>query len=883
MAQAATVDRLLLVHFDGGLSGSSYTPGPGEVLQGTLRLKGGGETLSQGILSARGGLEGIRFLPAVSLTGKNAQGEDILNAGFVIEIVARRTAAAQGFQTLLAVHGSVAYRYRSDSSSVTQFMTYGPQSTGWRTVSGAGVPVSDAERVHYALVYTYGSPSQCTLSCYVQGGQVGSSLTNTTAAEGQPTWGVMFGGDSHPSAAGRGMPLDIDAIAFSTLDGPFDPDSDLALLPKTRLTVDAGDGLAVQEGGTMDQYKLRLSREPLGSVTVRVQELSDPPQVTVTPSEVTFSPSNWQVLQTVYVTPVTDAAGEAPVHGTTLRHRTSSPSDPEYDALEALDLSVTVYDQDYSETDGLARPTPEQLLWQDHEVGMFIHYSINTYLDQEWDTSANPSNLALFNPTALSTDEWVAAAEAMGARYIVFVAKHVGGFCMWQTQTTTYSIRNTPYKDGQGDVLRDLVDSCKARAMRLGVYLSPQDRFHGAGVGGTTFKAADQDRYNAVYRAQLTEVLRDYGPFVEVWFDGSIVTPVADLLEAHAPNAMVFQCPGGRSTIRWVGNEDGYCPYPAWNAVAKAVADTGTATAANSDPAGDVWLPIECDARTRNTWFWNAGNAHTLKSLDALMGMYTRSVGHGAVLLLNMTPDPTGALPQADVDRVRQFGQEVQRRFGRPLAQTSGAGDLLTLVLPEPHALNHVVLMEDITHGERIREYVVEGRVGTAWQRLCSGTAVGHKKIDAFASVEQVAEVRLRCLRSVGEPILRRMAVYHTDTASYDPPQHPFSVVDQWYPGHPATGPDPTPWDIDITSFIHDAGRFEVVFERTGGDQDIEIRSVLLLIDSVAQPNWVESLGEPYRYRVTISGIGQSVVLRAFACGPSGSRSYGQVQLRREQ
>ncbi|MBP8302840.1 MAG: hypothetical protein KBE04_01775, partial [Phycisphaerae bacterium] len=196
MAQAATVDRLLLVHFDGGLSGSSYTPGPGEVLQGTLRLKGGGETLSQGILSARGGLEGIRFLPAVSLTGKNAQGEDILNAGFVIEIVARRTAAAQGFQTLLAVHGSVAYRYRSDSSSVTQFMTYGPQSTGWRTVSGAGVPVSDAERVHYALVYTYGSPSQCTLSCYVQGGQVGSSLTNTTAAEGQPTWGVMFGGDS---------------------------------------------------------------------------------------------------------------------------------------------------------------------------------------------------------------------------------------------------------------------------------------------------------------------------------------------------------------------------------------------------------------------------------------------------------------------------------------------------------------------------------------------------------------------------------------------------------------------------------------------------------------------------------------------------------------
>ena len=157
------------------------------------------------------------------------------------------------------------------------------------------------------------------------------------------------------------------------------------------------------------------------------------------------------------------------------------------------------------------------------------------------------------------------SAEAMGAKYIIFVAKHVGGFCMWQTETTDYGVRNIPWRGGKGDVLGDLAESCRKRGMKLGVYLSPYDRKQGAGSGGRCRTKEAQQRYNTIYRRQLTEVLSRYGRMFEVWFDGSNVIPVGDILTKHAPRAMVFQ--GPHATIRWVGNEDGVAPYPAWNAV----------------------------------------------------------------------------------------------------------------------------------------------------------------------------------------------------------------------------------------------------------------------------------------------------------------------------
>ena len=403
-----------------------------------------------------------------------------------------------------------------------------------------------------------------------------------------------------------------------------------------------------------------------------------------------------------------------------------------------------------------AHPTPQQAAWQDFEVGTFIHFAPNTWQDQEYDDLSTP--LEKINPAKLDTDQWVAAAEAMGARYVIFVAKHVGGFCMWQTQTSDYGVRNTPWRGGKGDVLGDLAASCRKRNMPLGVYLSPQDRKHGADVGGKCKTPAEQAAYNELYRKQLVEVLSRYGAMVEVWFDGSNVVPVGDILREHAAKAMIFQ--GPQATIRWVGNEGGWAPYPAWNSVPEPAASSGVATAEHGDPNGTAWLPLECDARIRAEWFWNSRNAPTLKSLDQLMDMYYRSVGHGATLLLNHTPDPSGLIPETDVQRGAEFGAEVKRRFGKALAESAGRGRELTLDLGAQKSVDHAIIMEDISAGgERIRKYVLEGKAADGWKELAAGTAVGHKKIDRFTPT-RISALRLGVTEASAEPLIRRLAAF---------------------------------------------------------------------------------------------------------------------------
>jgi alpha-L-fucosidase len=406
---------------------------------------------------------------------------------------------------------------------------------------------------------------------------------------------------------------------------------------------------------------------------------------------------------------------------------------------------------------GLARPTAEQAAWQDAEIGMFIHFAPNTWQDQEYD--GRSTALDQINPAALDTDQWVRVAESMGAKYIVFVAKHVGGFCMWRTDTTDYGIKNTPWRGGEGDVLKELSESCRKRGMKLGVYLSPRDDTFGAETGGHCKSPEIEAKYREVYRQQLTEVLSRYGEMFEVWFDGSNVIEVGDILRQYAPKAMIFQ--GKYATIRWVGNEDGFAPDPAWNAVSNEAWQRG-ATAADGDPDGAVWLPNECDARTRRDWFWSAKNADTLKTVDQLMEMYYRSVGHGAVLLLNATPDTTGLIPEMDAQRIAEFGAEIRKRFGKSLAETKGEGDLIELALDKARTMDHVVTMENILEGERVREYVLEGRVNGEWKELSRGTAIGHKKIDRFTPVE-VDAVRLRVTKSAGKPLIRRLAVYRCE------------------------------------------------------------------------------------------------------------------------
>ncbi|HEX3997553.1 MAG TPA: alpha-L-fucosidase [Pirellulales bacterium] len=406
----------------------------------------------------------------------------------------------------------------------------------------------------------------------------------------------------------------------------------------------------------------------------------------------------------------------------------------------------------------LAKPTADQAAWQDCELGMFIHFGPATWQDVGEDNLSTPLDQII--PDKLDTEQWVRAAEAMGAKYIVFVAKHSGGFCWWQTDTTDYSVKNTPWRGGKGDVLAELSASCKKHGMKLGVYISPMDRKHKAAGGGRCATPELQAAYNKLYRQQLTEVLSRYGSMFEVWFDGSNVVPVGDILRQYAPHAMIFQ--GPHATIRWVGNEDGIAPYPAWNSLSIADARSGVATARQGNPDGAAWLPNECDAEFRDAWMWNSKNAGSLKSVERLMEIYDGSVGHGAVLLLNHSPDRTGLIPAADFERGKQFGDEIRHEFAHSLAETSGHGNMVELPLAKPATIDRLVLMENIVDGERVREFVVEVQHGGEWRPLFHGSAIGHKQIIRFAPTEATA-VRLRVSKSAAEPEVRKLAVYEAD------------------------------------------------------------------------------------------------------------------------
>ena len=419
----------------------------------------------------------------------------------------------------------------------------------------------------------------------------------------------------------------------------------------------------------------------------------------------------------------------------------------------------------------LVKPTPEQAAWQDMEIGLFIHYDLTVFKPgwdhRQYDSRPGPE---IFNPAKLDTEQWMEAAEAIGAKYTVFVAKHGSGFLSWQSDVYPYGMKQSPYRDGRGDLVRNFMASCLKHGIKPGIYASMSSNGYlevdnpglvNRGRGGDT---AAQARYARICEGMLTELWGNYGDLFEVWFDGGVLDPgqggpdMLPILRRLQPKAIVFQGPA--ASIRWIGNEDGVAPYPCWATVPEGRDYYGAGA-----PDGTRWLPGECDVPVRReTWLWLPATEDKLFTVDELMDKYYRSVGHNCNLLLNANPDPTGLIPEPDMARYREFGEEIRRRFGKSLAETSGRGSVVELTLKEPARIDHAIAMEDIREGERVREYVIEGRTDVGWTELVRGQSIGHKKIDRFAPVT-VRAVRLRTVRSAAEPIVRRLAVFDVSAA----------------------------------------------------------------------------------------------------------------------
>jgi alpha-L-fucosidase len=424
----------------------------------------------------------------------------------------------------------------------------------------------------------------------------------------------------------------------------------------------------------------------------------------------------------------------------------------------------------------LPRPTSEQAAWQDLELGLFYHFDISVFTDGgegDWPRQGH-LDPSLYNPAKLSTDQWLEAAKAMGAGYTVFVAKHCTGFISWQSDAYPYGVRQSKWRDGKGDVVADYVASCRKYGIQPGIYCSMPANAYCEVFDNCTVKGSSgpADPRQVEYRRRaerlVTELWGNYGPLTYIWFDGGTLPPekggpdLVPILKRLQPHAVTFQGPPDNpaGNTRWPGNEAGVTGYPSWSTVAKAN-DTGA-----GNPQGKVWQPGECDAPLRNhAWFWHPNQENKIRSVAELVEMYYGSVGRGCNLILNGNIDRDGLVPEADLKRLQEFGDEIRRRFGKSIAETGGRGTAVELALAKPTAIDHVISMEQITEGERIRQYVVEGLVGDRWTELARGQSIGHKRIDRFAPVT-VTKVRLRATESVAEPLIRKLAVYHVASSA---------------------------------------------------------------------------------------------------------------------
>jgi alpha-L-fucosidase len=257
-------------------------------------------------------------------------------------------------------------------------------------------------------------------------------------------------------------------------------------------------------------------------------------------------------------------------------------------------------------------------------------------------------------------------------------------------------------------------------------------------------------------------VLSRYGDVLELWFDGSCIIEISDIVDKYASNSVIFQ--GRHASIRWPGTESGKLVYPAWNAVRCEDLRTGVSTQLHGTPDGDCWAPLEADTPLYDhAWIWSPENIKKRKSIEELMECYYKSAGYGGVFLLNATPDTTGLIPEGDMEHYKALGAEIERRFKNPISSVENKkGIKTTIKFSSPTLINHVVTMEDYRQGERIREYSIKGMVNDEWIELARGQSVGRKKIDYFDDTE-VSAVELSISKHAGTPLIRSMSVYYVD------------------------------------------------------------------------------------------------------------------------
>ncbi|MBW3624671.1 MAG: alpha-L-fucosidase [Armatimonadetes bacterium] len=434
-------------------------------------------------------------------------------------------------------------------------------------------------------------------------------------------------------------------------------------------------------------------------------------------------------------------------------------------------------------------PSPRQKKWQEMELTLFVHFTVNTFTDKEWgDGTEDPK---IFNPSKLDVSQWVKAAKAGGFKLVILTAKHHDGFCLWPSKTTEHSVKNSPWKNGKGDLVREFVAVCRKEGVAVGLYLSPWDR-HEPTYG-------DSPAYNAFYKKQLTELLTQYGPIDEVWFDGANGEGpngkrqeydwpgFYDTIRAHQPDALIAI---SGPDVRWVGNEEGFARETEWS-----VQDPHPIYHAGTKEK--VWWPAECDVSIRPGWFWHPSEDEKVRTSDNLVDLYFKSVGRNSLLLLNVPPTNEGLFHGTDVQRLKEFKTKLDaifkddlakgkpatashtrgndRRFG-PAQTLDGKANTywttedgitsawLEVDLGQPTRFNVAGIQEAIELGQRVTAYRLDHWDGDEWKTFAKGTTVGRKKLDRFEPVT-TQRVRLVIEDARACPAIRSFGLWNSEQA----------------------------------------------------------------------------------------------------------------------
>jgi alpha-L-fucosidase len=436
------------------------------------------------------------------------------------------------------------------------------------------------------------------------------------------------------------------------------------------------------------------------------------------------------------------------------------------------------------------------------EYYMFIHFTVNTFTDKEW--GYGDEKESVFNPTQLDCDQWAKVARDAGMKGIIITAKHHDGFCLWPSQFTEHSVKNSKWKDGKGDVLRELKAACDDNGLKLGVYLSPWDR--NSAIYGTP-------EYLDYYRNQLKELLSDYGDIFEVWFDGANggdgyyggarETRKIDnktyydwpnthkIVRELQPMAVMFSDAG--PDVRWVGNEKGTGSLTNWCTLNKDEIYPGGDFAAilgEGHEDGNYWVPAEVDVSIRPGWFYHQNQDSLVRSPENLMELYYSSVGRNSNLLLNVPPDRRGVLNEKDVRSLLDFRDLLQKEFETDLAKdkkttassvrgrgyeasnvndgntetywaskdSKKEGDLI-IDLGTETEVNRIILQEYIKLGQRVKEFSVSAFVDGEWKNVVNGTTIGHKVIRKFPVVI-TSRIKVNIIKSKASPLISNVELY---------------------------------------------------------------------------------------------------------------------------